>query len=289
MGLTIVGCGYVGLAVATRLQPRRSQWPLTLTTTRQERCTELETLADRVLICEANQPAQLMAALQHSHTAVFSLGPKGNRQVDADGYRRTFLESFTCLRSLLPQLPLLQQIIYTGSCSVYGDAEGGWVDESTTPDPSPDSHGTVLLESEQLLAGIADRRICILRLGALHGPGRDLDDRLKGLAGQERPGHGGSISNWVHVDDAAGAVIAAIDGGWSGVVNVVNDEPIRIRDLVQQSLERQNLDPVRWSGEPTQRTNGRRIRNHRLKALGYQLLHPTVNGQSGVLPVSQVP
>ena len=79
MGLTIVGCGYVGLAVATRLQPRRSQWPLTLTTTRQERCTELETLADRVLICEASQPAQLMAALEHSHTAVFTLGPKGNR------------------------------------------------------------------------------------------------------------------------------------------------------------------------------------------------------------------
>ena len=293
MGLTIVGCGYVGLAVATRLQPRRSQWPLTLTTTRQERCTELETLADRVLICEASQPTQLMAALEHSHTAVFTLGPKGNRQVDADGYRRTFLESFTCLRSLLPQLPQLQQIIYTGSCSVYGDAAGGWVDESTTPDPSP-GHGSVLLESEQLLAGMADRRICILRLGALHGPGRDLDDRLKGLAGQERPGDGGSISNWVHVDDAAGAVLAAIDGGWSGVVNVVNDEPIRIRDLVQQSLERQNLDPVRWSGEPTQRTNGRRIRNHRLKALGYQLLHPTVmhptvNSQSGVLPVSQVP
>ncbi|MDA0258365.1 MAG: oxidoreductase, partial [Cyanobacteria bacterium] len=82
---------------------------------------------------------------------------------------------------------------------------------------------------------------------------------------------------------------AAIDGGWSGGVNVVNDEPIRIRDLVQQSLERQNLAPVRWSGEPTQHTNGRRIRNNRLKALGYRLLHPTVNGQSGVLPVSQVP
>ena len=46
---------------------------------------------------------------------------------DAAGYRRTFNDSFRCLEQLLPQLPVLQQIIYTGSCSIYGDAGGGWV------------------------------------------------------------------------------------------------------------------------------------------------------------------
>ena len=37
MDLTIVGCGYVGLALAERLQPRRPQLKLTLTTTSSER------------------------------------------------------------------------------------------------------------------------------------------------------------------------------------------------------------------------------------------------------------
>ena len=149
-------------------------------------------------------------------------------------------------------------------------------------------HGDVLLESEQLLSGIGDRRVCILRLGALYGPGRDLDRRLRGLAGLERPGSGATYSNWLHVEDAAGALEAALDGAWAGVVNVVNDAPIRLRDLVGRSLQRQGLAPVRWLGGEETSSANRRIRNTRLKQLGYQLRHPRLD-QSGVLAASQVP
>ena len=287
MNLTIVGCGYVGLALARRLQPRRPQLGLTLTTTSKERREELMPLATRVQLCDATEPIQLLDALQGSSSAVFCLAPKGNRQVDANGYHHTFVDSFTCLKSLLPQLPNLRQILYTGSCSVYGDAQGDWVDEQTTPKPGA-GHGDVLWQSEQLLNGIRDRQICILRLGALHGPGRDLDQRLRGLSGLERPGTGSSFSNWIHVDDAAGALEAALDGEWTGVVNVVNDEPIRLRDLVDGSLSRQGLAPVRWLGQQGAQPEGRRIRNTRLKQLGYRLQHPSLD-QSEVFSFSQVP
>ena len=287
MNLTIIGCGYVGLALAQRLQPKRPQLRLTLTTTSNERREELTPLADRVQMCDATEPTQLLEVLRDCNSAVFCLAPKGNRQVDANGYHHTFVDSFTCLKSLLPQLPNLQQILYTGSCSVYGDAQGDWVDEQTTPEPGA-GHGDVLLQSEQLLTCIQDRQVCILRLGALHGPGRDLDRRLRGLAGLERPGSGSSFSHWIHVDDAAGALEAALDGEWTGVVNVVNDEPIRLRDLVAKSLSRQGLAPVRWLGEQELQPEGRRIRNRRLKQLGYRLQHPTLD-QSGVFSSSQMP
>ena len=279
MGLTIVGCGYLGEVVARQLQPRRPTLQLTLTTTVIERHAELTALADQLLLCEATDPAQLLAALQQTHTALFCFAPRGKRQVNADGYRQTFVDSFRCLRSLLTELPHLRQIIYTGSCSVYGDADGDWVDESTTL-AAGNEHGAVLLESEGLLSDMEDgkRRVCILRLAALYGPGRELDDRLKGLAGKERTGDGRSFSNWIHVHDAAGAVIAAMDGAWSGIVNVVNDEPIRVRDLVERSLKRQQLDPVRWSGGLAPVSgNGRRIRNDRLKTLGYRLQRPMLD------------
>jgi len=287
MDLTIVGCGYVGLALAERLQPRRPQLKLTLTTTSSERLAQLSPLADKAQVCDATDPAQLMDALRQSSSAVFCLGPKGDRQVDANGYYHTFVDSFRCLTSLLPQLPNLRQIVYTGSCSVYGDAQGDWVDEQTPPAPGR-GHGDVLLESERLLSGIGDRRVCILRLGALYGPGRDLDRRLRGLAGLERPGSGATYSNWLHVADAAGALEAALDGAWAGLVNVVNDAPIRLRDLVGRSLQRQGLEPVHWSGGEEPSSANRRIRNTRLKQLGYQLQHPSVD-QSGVFSASQVP
>ena len=276
MDLTIVGCGYVGIALAERLQPRRPRLRLTLTTTSSERLEKLSPLADRVQVCDATDPNQLLEALRQSSSAVFCLGPKGDRQVDANGYRHTFVDSFRCLTSLLSQLPELRQIVYTGSCSVYGDAQGEWVDELTPPEPSP-GHGDVLLESEQLLSGIGDRRVCILRLRALYGPGRDLDRRLRGLSGLERPGSGADYSNWLHVSDAAGALKAALDGEWTGVVNVVDDKPIRLRDLVGRSLQRQGLAPVRWLGQNEPGSGGRRISNARLKQLGYRLQHPSVD------------
>ena len=91
MGLTIIGCGYVGQALARRLQPRRPQLglTLTLTTTRQERKDALSPLADEVMVCDATDPEQLLKSLQNSCTAVFCLGPKGNQQVDEEGYWHT--------------------------------------------------------------------------------------------------------------------------------------------------------------------------------------------------------
>ena len=61
MDLTIVGCGYVGLTLAERLQPRRPK--LTLTTTSSERLEQLSLLADRVEVCDATDPVQLLDAL----------------------------------------------------------------------------------------------------------------------------------------------------------------------------------------------------------------------------------
>ena len=289
--LTIVGCGYVGMTLACELQSDRTTTQLTLTTTSEARLEELKPLAEHVQICNAQNPKQLFEALSEADVAVFCLGPKGDRQVDAAGYSQTFLDSFNCLKQLLPALPKLGQIVYTSSCSVYGDAAGDWVDE-TTPAQAHDDHSAVLVKAEHLLQDLAEttsKQVCILRLAALHGPGRDLDQRFRGLAGQNRAGDGQRFTNWVHVADAAGALRASIEEGWSGVVNVVNDEPIRLADLVDGALCRQGLAPIRWGGEAHQSGCNRRISNRRLKQRGYQLQHPTIVDQRGVLDASQVP
>jgi nucleoside-diphosphate-sugar epimerase len=275
MHLTIVGCGFVGLALARQLQDDRSQLTLTLTTTSEERLAELRPLAEQARICDATDAISLKQSLRDAEIAVFCLGPKGNSQVDEDGYRNTFVDSFHCLTDLLPQLPQLRQIIYTSSCSVYGDAQGAWVSESTPTNPS-NGHGAVLVESESLLLAIdqPQRRVCILRLGALHGPGREFKDRFENLAGQTRPGRGQQFTNWVHVDDVAGAIRAAMTEMWCGVINVVNDQPIRLAELIDRTLSSEGLEPIQWSNGSKTTSSGRRIRNTRLHALGYVLKHP---------------
>jgi Trk K+ transport system NAD-binding subunit len=58
MRVTIVGCGYVGEALA-RLLGAQPQSHLTLTTTREQRRAELESLGNRVLVLKASDAPAL--------------------------------------------------------------------------------------------------------------------------------------------------------------------------------------------------------------------------------------
>jgi cupin fold WbuC family metalloprotein len=276
MRITILGCGDVGLALARHwsLDPALQ---LVLTTTRDERRPELEPLAEQVAVLRADDAEALLGALAGSAVAVLCLAPCGDRQVDAEAYAATYRDSMRALRQVLPQLPGLRQIVYTGSSAVYGDAAGGWVDEETPVQPR-DDHGRVLHESEQLLLSCRspERRVCVLRLGAIHGPGRQLAHRFRRLAGSTLPGGGAQHSNWIHRDDVVGAIAAAVAHGWDGVVNVVDDEPMPVAELTQLVCRAAGLEPVRWDpGDATASAPpNRRIRNDRLRQLGYELRHP---------------
>ncbi|MGB5135545.1 MAG: WbuC family cupin fold metalloprotein [Prochlorococcaceae cyanobacterium] len=278
MRITIVGCGYVGTALARHWR-QDPQVRLTVTTTREDRRPQMAALAERVDVLRAGDAVALRRALQDAEVAVFCLAPTGDRLVSADDYGATYRDGFAALAALVEELPNLRQIVYTGSCSVYGDASGAWVDE-TTPASPRDDHGRVLLESEELLGRCRapGRRVCVLRLGAIHGPGRELGDRFRRLAGATRPGDGRQHSSWIHRDDVVGAIAAAVNGGWDGVVNLVDDEPLPVADLLDRVLAAGGLEPVRWDPAAATATPpaDRRISNRRLHQLGYQLLHPRV-------------
>ena len=282
MRITIVGCGDVGTALARHWRRQASAEPqdpvtLTLTTTREERREALEALGARVLVLRADDREALAEALAEAEVAVFCLAPGGDKAVDAAAYAATYRDSFRTLVDLVPELPRLRQIVYTGSCAVYGDADGGWVDETTAPDPR-DDHGRMLLDSETLLEGCrtAERTVCLLRLGAIHGPGRQVLHRFRRLAGTTRPGDGASHCSWIHRDDVVGAIATAVEQRWDGIVNVVDDAPLTVADLLHRVCEANGWEPVHWDPEQPreQPPADRRIRNGRLKALGYRLRHP---------------
>ena len=274
MRVTIVGSGTIGQALARHWR-QRPELELTLTTTTEERRSQLAPLAERVVLLRAENAANLAEVLAGSEAVVFCHAPTGTVQVDAAVYRATYRDSFAALQQVLPQLPHLRQIVYTGSCSVYGDAGGGWVDENTLCQPA-DEHGRILLESEQLLTSCRSerRRVCVLRLGAIHGPGRQLADRFSRLAGSTRPGDGSQHCSWIHSDDVVGAIDAAVQGGWNETVNLVDDQPWTVAALAEAVCEARALEPVRWDpSQQTTRPADRRVRNRRLKELGYSLRH----------------
>ncbi len=207
----------------------------------------------------------------------------------------------THFRDALARLEHLDWIGYLSTIGVYGDAGGGWVDETSPVRPVSDrGRRRADAETEWRNFGVAaGKRVEIFRLPGIYGPGRSTIDSL--LAGTARrivkPGQ---VFNRVHVDDIAAALARAMNMTSRGqspafdIFNVVDDEPAPPQDVVAfaadlmgltappvQTFESATLSPMAKSfyGE------NKRVSNARMKsALHLQLAYPTYrDGLRGIL------
>lgn len=271
MKVTILGCGYVGTAVARCWQ--QQGLTVTATTTHDSRIVDLEPIAHRAILVWGNDATALQTALTDQTVILLSLGAP-----NANAYEETYLQTAKTLTRVLEQLPTVQQVIYTGSYAVYGDRQAAWVTEETPLAPA-NRNGEILAETEQILlsATTADRAICIFRLGGIYGPGRELVKIFGRAAGAIRPGDGSDASNWVHLDDIVGAIEFARTHSLRGIYNLVQDVPTTTGELLQQLFAAHNLPAVTWDAtQPSSRPYNARVSNQKLRAAGYAFQHPTI-------------
>lgn len=114
---------------------------------------------------------------------------------------------------------------------LYGDQGDRVVDEST-PIAAASNISSAADMEEQVRSSSLDW--CILRGGAFYGPGTGAEDRWREAAEAGRlrlPGDGGFISLIQVADMARAVVLAAESAPARSIYNVVDDEPVRYRDL----------------------------------------------------------
>ncbi|UBF25142.1 hypothetical protein K9N68_26455 [Kovacikia minuta CCNUW1] len=126
--VAIIGCGYVGKAVA-RLW--RQTLTVTATTTTFPLVGELETIAQRVVVLRGNDEQEMRSLLQDQQIVLLSVGARS-----AEAYEDTYLQTAKTLVTVLKDTPNVQQVIYTGSYVVYGNHQGAWVDETSEIAPT---------------------------------------------------------------------------------------------------------------------------------------------------------
>jgi nucleoside-diphosphate-sugar epimerase len=99
----------------------------------------------------------------------------------------------------------------------------------------------------------------VLRYGSLYGPGTSIgpdSGQVTALVRQRRlpiVGGGGGIWSFTHIDDAAGATVAALDRG-HGVYNIVDDDPAPVLDWLPSLAAALGAKPPRripaWLARP---------------------------------------
>ncbi|MGF1490548.1 MAG: NAD-dependent epimerase/dehydratase family protein [Prochloraceae cyanobacterium] len=270
--ITIIGCGYVGFAVANFWHDRSHQ--LTVTTTTPTKVSKLEKIANKVVITKGNNFDRLLEIIEGRDTILLSVGPRRGNP-----YRETYLETAQNIVKVIQATNNKpKQLIYTSSYSVLGDKKGAWVDENTPLQPNSEN-GKILAETEKLLLSISNEtlKVCILRLGGIYGPGRELIKIFKNWAGTTRPGKGEDYSNWIHLDDIVNAIELARSQRLQGLYHLAGDRPLQTKELFDRLFATHQLPTITWdASSPATRSYNSRLDIQKIKAAGLKLIHPEI-------------
>ncbi len=203
----IVGCGFLGTRIASRLIERGDVVYGTSTTPQGAR--RLAALHVRPLIADVTSPVTLSAQrdiAQGQSLDLYYLVPPGGRKqhraprdVVIDGMANT-------LRAIGPAN--VQRAVLASTTAVFDQSDDQIIDADTPTDPQ--SPRAKLLHEGELQWLAAGEQFRVVRLAGLYGPGRVVGERaLRDSA--PMVGRPDALINLIHVDDAARLLIAVAE------------------------------------------------------------------------------
>jgi nucleoside-diphosphate-sugar epimerase len=181
-------------------------------------------------------------------------------------------------------------VVAQSYASWNGIRSGGWVKTEDDPlDPmtgTPAEPGMAAIRHVEQAVDAAGG--AILRYGWLYGPGA-TDDLVEPVRKRQFPVVGGGTGHcsWVHLDDAAGATVLAVEQQPRGVFNIVDDEPAPASEwlpfLASCAGAKRPMRVPTWLARPlagqvavTMMTEGRAFSNAKAKrVLGWTLRYPS--------------
>lgn len=212
-------------------------------------------------------------ALPEGVTHILSSAPP------ADGRDPVLAAHQTALRAL----PGLRWAGYLSTTGVYGEKDGGWVDEQTPLNAStPSGRARVAAEAEWRSSGLP---VHFFRLAGIYGPGRSAIDQLRAGTARRivKPGQ---VFNRIHADDIGSVLIASMARPDPGAAyNLADDEPASSADVIAYAAGLLGVEPPpeipfeQAELSPMGRafySENKRVSNARLKRdLGMTLAYPT--------------
>lgn len=302
--LVILGCGYVGAAVA---EAELAQDVAVTAVTRNPTTAAALRMAG-VETVEAVLGTTLWHSLVPARPdwVLYSAAAGGG---GVEGYRESYLRGLDSMARWLAAANASPTIVYTSSTSVYPAGDGAVVDEkSATVVPGEHDRAAVLVAAEERLraavqapeGGVRDvatrRRAFILRLAGIYGPMRH--HLLDQVASGEVAGVGEHRLNLIHRDDIVSAVSACFRAApeiGTAIFNVADDAPTAKRDVVAWLATRLGCPIPRFTGTPAsgrrQVTPDRVISNAAIKAaLGWAPRFPSFReGYTALLAAEREP
>ncbi|MEX2107198.1 MAG: NAD(P)-dependent oxidoreductase [Solirubrobacterales bacterium] len=228
-------------------------------TRREERADEIRAAGAGAVVCDVYDPEALNEAVAAAAPeavvhALTALPPRFKPRSDyLAPTNRIRIEG---TRNLLAAARAAgARRVVAESVAFFYEPEGSRVKDEEAPlfDRAPGNFAgalAALVDLERQVLNAEDIEGLVLRFGWLYGPGTyygpggtQAEDTLK----RRFPivGAGTGTFSFVHVGDAAAAIVAALGGGAPGAYNVVDDEPAPLREWLPVYAEALGAKPPR--------------------------------------------
>ncbi len=157
----------------------------------------------------------------------------------------------------------VERFVAQSNASLYART-GGPIkreDDPVDDDPAPEMREglAALRHLEAAVTGAAWTEGVVLRYGWFYGPGTSIaldpvGSQIEMMRKRQVPivGKGTGVWSFIHIEDAAAATVAAVEGGPAGTYNVVDDDPAPVADwlpaLAAAVDAKRPLRVPRWVG-----------------------------------------
>lgn len=152
---------------------------------------------------------------------------------------------FNAHAEAIAQCKTLEWVGYLSTIGVYGDRQGGDVDEQSEIRPTSKRGSRRALAEQQYISLWQDMNLPlhIFRLSGIYGPGRSaLDSVRAGVARRIRKE--GHAFNRIHVEDIVQVLLASIDHPAPGnAYNLADDNPAPSHELIAYACKMLGIEP----------------------------------------------
>jgi len=262
------GHGYSAQALAQLLLA--DGWRVIGTTREAERLDTIRASGAEALLWPGDDLSDALADATHILLSA-APGPEGDPVLNALG------------DVIAAKAPDLEWVGYLSTVGVYGDHQGGWVDETTPLAPST-KRGHLRVKAEAAWQAIPGLPLHIFRLAGIYGPGRGPFAKVRAGTARRiiKPDQ---VFSRIHVEDIAQVLAASIARPNPGAVyNLCDDDPAPPQDVIAYAAELLGLPvPPAIPYDEAEMTpmarsfyaESKKVRNDRIKdELGVKLLYP---------------
>lgn len=219
--LLSIGHGFSARALAARLVPEG--WHIVGTSRSADKLADIGATGVEPVLWPGSDLGPLIDEFPN---VLISAGP----DAQGDPVLASLREAFCAVA------PAMRWVGYLSTTGVYGDHDGGWVDEQTPLAPST-ARGQARVEAEAAWQAIPALPLHIFRLAGIYGPGRGPFEKVRNGTAR-RIIKQGQVFSRIHVEDIAAVLELSLEAPRAGAIyNMCDDDPAPPEDVIGYAAE----------------------------------------------------